>query len=125
MNRFNTYFNNDFAACKLLAEVFDPYRNRQVKVYAVPGHDDAVGVSDGTDKWIAPVAGDPFRINIRQLIVDVRAGGAPYRAQPPGGRKKLLLDGPGQPEPPPPTRRKLLVADEQPLPIRRRNVLQA
>lgn len=125
MSKFNTYFANDFAACKLLATTHDPHRNRNVRLFLVPGEENCVGVTDGVDKWIAPVAGDPFGINIRQVIHDVRSGKPPYQASPPGGRRRLLIDQPPQ-EPQPTGRRKLLVVDSEPqtLPIRRRNVVQ-
>lgn len=131
MSRFNHYFANDFAACKLLAKTHDPHRNRDVRLYMVPGIDDAIGVTDGVDKWIAPVAGDPFGINIRQVMADVRGGGKPYEARPagtaPGGRRKLLQsDSPPDPQPSPPPRRKL-ISEPQPEAqlVRRRHVVRA
>ncbi len=119
MSRFNTYFNSDFSGCKLIAETHDPYRDRPIRVFWIPGEDSFVGVSDGTDRWIAPVAGDPFGINIRQVMADVRAGKSHYRP-PASGRKRLLIDDQSEPEGKP--RRKLLTQEE---PIRRRHVVQA
>lgn len=77
MSKFNTYFNNDFAGCRLLAKAYDHCRDRNVNIYLVPGFDDCVGVSDGTDKWIAPVIADPFSVNVAQIIADIRDGKSP------------------------------------------------
>lgn len=74
MNRYNTYLTDHFRGCKLLAETFDPYRKRQVKLYQIPNYWDVVGVSDGAESWIAPVAGDPLRVNIERILRDIQEG---------------------------------------------------
>jgi hypothetical protein len=123
MSRYNTYFANDFAACMLLAYAHDPYRGREVRLYKIPGETDTVGVTDGTDKWVAPTIGDPFGINIRQLMVDRAAGKPVYRPDPPGGGRRRLLVDPSQPQVGQSSRRKL-IQEEAPK-ERRRVTLQA
>lgn len=60
MSRFNHYMNSHFSGCRLLARARDECRNRNVSLYQVPGYWDCVGVSDGTDSWIAPASAAPF-----------------------------------------------------------------
>lgn len=73
-NRFNTYMTSHFSGCRLLANAVDPYRNSQVKLYALPGEFDLVGVTDGTDAWMAPVSGDPFSVSVKRIMSDIREG---------------------------------------------------
>ena len=58
----------------LLANARDEHRNRDVRLYLMPGEFDTVGVTDGTDAWVAPVIADPFSVNIIQIMKDVRDG---------------------------------------------------
>lgn len=58
----------------LLANARDEHRNRDVRLYLMPGEFDTVGVTDGTDAWVAPVIADPFSVNIARLMQDVREG---------------------------------------------------
>lgn len=74
MSRFNHYFNNSFASCRHLANAFDPHRNRDVRIYQIPGEVECVGVSDGVDKWIAPVVAELFTVNILKLMRDLQDG---------------------------------------------------
>lgn len=92
MSKFNAYFMNDFVACRLLAYARDVYRNRDVRIYQVPGEWDFVGVTDGVDKWIAPISANPFSVNVGRLLEDIKAGKPnPKPTQPTvGGRRKLL-----------------------------------
>lgn len=69
--------NNHFGSCVLLAKTRDEYRKRDVRVYALPGEFDYVGVADGTDAWVAPVVADPFSCNIKRILEDYRNGKAP------------------------------------------------
>lgn len=94
---FAHYFNNRFAACRLIAETFDQHRDRDVKIYQIPGQVDCVGVSDGIDRWIAPVAPELFQVNIHQLMRDLSDGKdikLPVRAGRPvkTSRRALLAD---------------------------------
>jgi hypothetical protein len=60
--RFNHYLNAHFqqGECRLIAHARDDCRQRDVRLYAIPGFWDVVGVTDGTDAWIAPAAAAPF-----------------------------------------------------------------
>jgi hypothetical protein len=57
----------------LLAIKHDPHRNREVKVFALPGHFDHVGVFDNVDAWVCPV-NTPFMEDVRRILGEVRAG---------------------------------------------------
>jgi len=116
MANFSHYFNSRFAGCRLLAEAFDQHRNRDVRIYQIPGQMDCVGVCDQVDRWIAPVTPDIFSVNIHQLIRDlhdgkdiklpVRAGKASEPSKSP--RRRLILETEASPPP------------EDPEPVRRR-----
>jgi hypothetical protein len=43
----------------------------------LPGEFEIVGVSDGTDAWIAPVSGDPFSVSVKRILEDIRSGKMP------------------------------------------------
>lgn len=60
--RFNHYLQAHFrqGECRLIALAHDSCRNRDVRLYAVPGHWDVVGVTDGVDAWIAPASAGLF-----------------------------------------------------------------
>lgn len=62
MNRFNEYMGAHFqqGGCRLIARARDECRQRDVRIYAMPGYWDVVGVSDGTDAWIAPASAGLF-----------------------------------------------------------------
>lgn len=113
MSRFNNYMNSHFAACTLLAEARDNCRNRDVRVYAVPGYTDCVGVTDGTDSWIAPVSASIFSVNIERQMQDMNAGCLKVvrRAQA-TGRRALLDEGP--PIAPRPVKRRVLASFDEP-----------
>jgi hypothetical protein len=74
MASWKLYIENHFSSCKHIASSHDHCRNRDVKIFLVPGEFTHVGVSDGTDAWIAPVAADPFSVNIRTVISSVIDG---------------------------------------------------
>lgn len=107
MTRFNSYFASGFAGCRLLAEAFDHCRNRQVKIYQVPGEFDFVGISDGHETWIAPAVASVFSVNVRQILDDIKAGkvpqpgpllrrrGAPVATNPPPLLRKRPSGPPG------------------------------
>lgn len=75
--KYNHHFSNHFGSCRLLAKTHDPHRNRDVEIRMLPGEFEYIGVTDGCDSWIAPVAGDPFSVNIKRLLEDVAAGKPP------------------------------------------------
>lgn len=62
MGKFTPYLNDHFGSlgCRLIARAFDKCRERRVSIFAIPGQSDAVGVSDGTDAWIAPATAGLF-----------------------------------------------------------------
>lgn len=73
MSRYNHLFANHFGSCRLLKVGRDPHRERDVKIYAIPGEFDVVGISDGTDSWVAPVA-TGFLEDVRKILVRIQAG---------------------------------------------------
>lgn len=77
VSRFNGHFANHFSSCLLLARAHDPYRQREVQLRLLPGEFDYVGITDGTDAWIAPVAGDPFSVGIKRILDELRQGKMP------------------------------------------------
>lgn len=77
MTKYNYYIGNRFSTCRLLAVTRDVYRDRNVSVYMIPGEFSYVGVSDGTDCWIAPVIADPFSVKVAALLSSISAGGDP------------------------------------------------
>jgi hypothetical protein len=68
---FNTYMNNHFTGCIRIAETRDPHRDRPISLFAIPGETDVVGISDGTDAWIASSVTKPLGVNVRQLLHDL------------------------------------------------------
>lgn len=74
MSRFNSFLMNNFAGCKLLARCYDPHRSRDVALYLVPGYTDVVGVTDGVDRWVAPVTASLFTVNVQDLLRRLFAG---------------------------------------------------
>jgi hypothetical protein len=62
MGLFTPYLNTHFRSggCRLIARAYDKCRERRVQLYAIPGHYDCVGVSDGTDAWVAPASAGLF-----------------------------------------------------------------
>lgn len=69
--------NSHFSTCRLLAEAYDPYRKRQVKLYALPGEFSYVGVTDTTDAWVAPASASIFSVDVVRLLNRIRAGEDP------------------------------------------------
>lgn len=96
--KFNAFMLSHFktAGCRLIARAHDECRNRDVTLYALPGYWDVVGVSDGTDAWIAPAsAGLFFKTatgDCADLLRRLRAGD-PLPPVPgmPGGRPRVRL----------------------------------
>jgi len=106
MANFKHYFDSRFAGCRLIAKAYDQHRNRDVSIYLLPGMVDVVGVSDGVDRWVAPVAPELFSVNIQQVLRDIHSGvpitlpvvaGKPQAART--GRRALILeDGASPPQ---------------------------
>lgn len=99
MARFNEYFKNHWEGCRLLAEARDNHRNRDVRIYMVPGEFDIVGVSDGTDAWVAPVAIDPFSVSVKRILEDIREGKDPRAVIAPKRRRINITEPEPQPLP--------------------------
>lgn len=118
MNRFNSYMTSHFGACRLLAESYDLFRKRPVRIFLIPGEFEVVGVTDGTDAWIAPVSPQCFRVDVADLVKRVRAGEAVEVSRGSVGRRVLLNDEAQEQ----PKRRKLI--EEEPQPRRRRLILE-
>lgn len=74
---FKYHITNHFSGCRLLAKTHDVYRQREVSVFMLPGTFDHVGVCDSTDAWVAPVAADPFKVNIREILGKIQSGENP------------------------------------------------
>lgn len=74
MSFFGDYVRSNFSACRHIADARDQHRERDVRIYMMPGEFDHVGVHDGTDSWIAPVIADPFSIDIKRTLQDIREG---------------------------------------------------
>lgn len=77
MSRFNRLFASGFAGCRLLANAHDNARNRDVRLYQVPGEFDYIGVTDGHESWIAPAVASVFSVNVRRMLDDIQAGKVP------------------------------------------------
>ena len=104
--RFNHYFSNHFGSCRLLKEMRDPHRERDVSVYALPGEFSCVGITDGIDAWVAPVA-TGFLEDVRKMLLQIQAGGDP---------RPVLSKKRGQAAPSPTGRRHISVPEIQNLP---------
>lgn len=112
---FKYHITNHFKNCRLLAKTYDVYRQREVSVFMIPGTFDHVGVCDTTDAWVAPVAADPFQVNIREILGKIQSGEDPaVVTRSPTGR--LVTHQPEVQEIPK-SRRRLA---EEPSPPRRR-----
>jgi hypothetical protein len=79
VSRYNQLLQTHFSSCLLLATARDKHRNRDVQLRMLPGEFEYVGVTDGTDSWIAPVAGDPFSVHIKRILDNVRQGSMPQQ----------------------------------------------
>lgn len=77
MSRYNALLSSHFSSCQLLAEARDPHRNRDVKLYKLPGEFAYVGVSDGVESWIAPAVASIFSVNVVRILQDIAAGKKP------------------------------------------------
>lgn len=109
MNRFNEFMNSHFqySGCRLIANAYDTCRNRKVKIYAMPGYFDVVGVTDGTDSWVAPASAGLFfgtaSGDCADLMRRLKAGQPlPPVPDAPSSRPRVRLD---DPQPPTPARR--------------------
>lgn len=102
--KYNHLFDSRFSGCLHLASYHDPHRNRNVKIFMIPGDHEVVGVSDGVDAWIAPAnimvpghSGGPGKIDLVAILHSVRAGTfkGPAAAKIP--RRMIRLESAAQP----------------------------
>lgn len=127
MADWKLYMSRDFAGCQLMAYARDNCRQRDVRIFKIPGEVESVGVSDGIDRWIAPVIADPFSVNIKRLMEDLCAGKPLPHPTPPGEakpRRRAVLGLSGD-NPPSRTRKPLLTHPTQPQATRTRRALSA
>lgn len=75
--RFNEHLRSHFGSCRRLAKARDEHRNRDVTLFLIPGEFDIVGVSDGVDAWVSPVAINPFSVNVSRILRDIQEGREP------------------------------------------------
>jgi hypothetical protein len=87
---YRNFINSHFDGCRLLANAYDEHRNRAVRIFMMPGQFDVVGVSDGTDSWVAPVIADPFSVSVKRILDDIQAGKDPV-VETKGRRRVQLL----------------------------------
>ena len=71
---FKHHITAHFSSCRHLADAYDPYRKRDVKLFALPGEFDYVGVFDGTDDWVAPASPSCFTVDTMAILRRLRAG---------------------------------------------------
>lgn len=97
MSRFTHYLRTGFDSCRLLASTRDIHRDRDVRVYMLPGEFEYVGVNDGVDKWIAPVIANPFSVDVRKLLADISAGVVTPEPAPVVVKARVKLNAPEVP----------------------------
>ncbi len=128
MANYKHYMGNGFRACRLVALGYDPHRNRDVRMFKIPGEPEVLGVTDGVDTWIAPLT-SPFLEPVAKAIRSEVAGDAASfpiilgrrpDASPRAPRRALLTEDP--PPAPKVARRALLVDSDAPQPPVRRRV---
>lgn len=109
MNRFNEFMGSHFksSGCRLIARARDTCRNRDVSIFALPGYWDVVGVSDGTDAWVAPASAGVFFGTATGDCADLM---------------KRLKAGEALPVPPPLIQRPRVHLDDEPQPTGRPRV---
>lgn len=74
MSDYKHHMKSHFAGCRHLANAYDPHRQRDVKLFHIPGDFTVVGVDDGTDSWIAPTMCNPFSVDVVKLYERIRSG---------------------------------------------------
>lgn len=72
---YKHHLTSHWAGCRLLAETRDHCRKRDVRLYLIPGEFDHIGVTDGTDAWVAPAnVHSLFGVDVRVLLQRIRSG---------------------------------------------------
>ncbi len=109
ISNFKYHMTNRFAGCVHIATTHDPYRNRVVQIFAMPGDFELVGIYDGVDRWVAPVSAEPFvnfGVKVKALLESLRAGTFQRPVESTAARRRITLD----PDPTP--RRPMIQATE-------------
>lgn len=90
--KYNRHFQDHFRSCQLLKTGHDPHRNRRVEIRFIPGEYEVVGITDGTDAWVAPVS-TGFLEDVRKLLERIRAGDRiePIYEAPKKSRERVKL----------------------------------
>jgi hypothetical protein len=116
VSKFNHYMNSHFSGCRLIARARDTCRERDVTIHQIPGYWDVVGVSDGTDAWVAPTSTGPFFKTATGDVTKI------MRALEAGEELPPVPDAPAKDQ----TRRRAVLIDdaEQPPPKRTRTPLE-
>lgn len=94
MNRYNNMMKNHFAGKTQIASMPDPGRGRTIKVFFLD--DEVVGLSDGTDAWVASPGACCLALRLPDLIAKHKAGELHYQeGDPPtkaSARRRVLVD---------------------------------
>lgn len=102
--KYNHLFNTHFSGCLHIAGYHDPHRNRNVKIFMVPGDHSVVGICDGVDAWVAPVnimvpghSGGPGKVDLVAILQSVRDGTFKGPAPTKITRRMIRLESATQP----------------------------
>lgn len=133
MSRFNSYMNAHFRGCQVLAHAYDKCRQRDVSIHRIPGEWECVGVTDGTDAWIAPVIrGAQYfhSVDTWQILEDLRNGKTITSPVRPGSTRRRIAfeeEGAAPAEEAEPARtaprRRVRIEDEDEQPLGRRRII--
>lgn len=91
MTKYNRDFANHFGSRMILARARDNHRDRDVTLHLISDDHSVVGVTDGTDAWIAPVVGRPFDVDVVRILEDLRKGKMPELQNSPKHRRRAVL----------------------------------
>lgn len=72
--KYNHLFESHFQGCLHIAGYQDPHRNRDVRIYMIPGDHSMVGICDGVDTWVAPANTTVAGVNLQAVLEAVRNG---------------------------------------------------
>lgn len=133
MGKFTPYMKDHFAGlgCRLIARAYDKHRERRVTIHAVPGYYDCVGVSDGTDAWIAPASAGLFfgtaTGDCADLMRRLQAGEPlpPISDFPHAKQPRVSLEDQDENTQPRPSRARLALQDDEELAPRPRRTREA
>lgn len=109
--RYNRHLCEHFKNCRLLKIGHDPHRNRRVEIRFIPGEFEVVGMTDGVEAWVAPLA-TGFLEDVRKMLAELqKTGKFPEAVVEPEKRRKervrIQLD---EPEVLPPKRERVRIS---------------